>query len=154
MPYALVEVWATWPATDRPADSPDGWKLPEFGPVEVRSAVDAVLEAGSIDYLRSGKKKTVALEGRVAREPEVVELPGAGGACVRLATRSSNEGALRPDVFMGAVKERLADLLAVGGIGESDEPSGDVLSEGYLHTSITRTAQYLEEEDGTWVRPI
>ena len=131
------------------------WPLAPFGPNEVARAVGDVVAQGSIEYLRSGKPKTVKLDGRIAREPEVLGIEGVPeGALVRFATRSNNEGALRPDVFMGAVKRRLADLVAVGGSVRDADAVEDVLSRGYMRTSIVRTAQYLEKEDGTWQRPI
>lgn len=132
----------------------DAWPLAPFGADEVRAALDAVVAAGSIDYLRSGKPKTVTLEGRLARPPEVAPSGAGDGALVLFATRTGNDGALRPDVLMGAVRQRLTEMLAAGPFSEVPPDGADVSSDTYLRTLIVRKAQYLEGEDSTWVRPI
>ena len=82
-----------------------------------------------------------------------------GGALVRFVTRSSNEGALRPDVLLGEVRRRLGAISTAGGChggGEGEGASPDAVSstEQSTRVRIVRRAQYLEREDGTWVRPI
>lgn len=133
-----------------------GLSVPQgFDSEGVQAAFDAVLEAGQITYPRNGKPKTVSLEGKIARKPQISTLEsGEPGAHIAITTRSSNQGALRPDVLMGAVIGQLAESCAargeLGGV-----LADDVVSfKGCVRTSVVRTAQYLEGEDGTWVRPI
>jgi radical SAM-linked protein len=129
--------------------------LARVGPAEVEAACAAVCASGSITYLRDGKPKTVALEGRVARTPRVFpRADGAPGARIELVTRATNEGALRPDVFMGAVRLQLAESLAVRGDAPGDPAAAVVSCQRCLRAAVVRTAQYLEGDDGTWVRPI
>ena len=126
-----------------------------FGPEGMRAAFEAVCAAGQITYPRNGKPKTVALEGKIARGPHVEALPsGEPGARIVITTRASNQGALRPDVLMGAVLGQLAESCAACGEPETFEASDVVSFKGCVRTSVVRTAQYLEGEDGTWVRPI
>ena len=131
-------------------------------------AFSEVLASGEVSYVRNGKPKVVGLAGKVAREPVVDVVAGvpaeladnAGTAqspCVRaaFATRSSNEGALRPDVLMAAVAARLQAASAVGreeGAGEM--PCGVSSACERVRVLILRGTQHLESEDGTWVRPI
>ena len=132
---------------------------------DVRQAFAGVFAAGEITYERNGKPKVVRLQGKVAREPVVdvaeqlpAELSETGGVrCVRatFATRSSNEGALRPDVLMAAVTARLQTAATVGR-KEGDAPAADVVSSPRerVRVLVLRGSQHLESEDGTWVRPI
>ena len=132
---------------------------------DVAQAFAGVLASGEITYERNGKPKVVRLEGKVAREPVVdvaeglpAELSEAGGArCVRasFATRSSNEGALRPDVLMAAVAARLQTAATVGR-KEGGVPAADGVSSPRerVRVLVLRGSQHLESEDGTWVRPI
>lgn len=127
---------------------------PYVGPERVEAAWRAVVAAGSVEYLRDGKRRTVALEGKVAREPEFAALPGGAGTAFSVTTRSSNEGALRPDVLAGALAAQLAESFARDG-GPGPDRDGAVVSFRHgLRTSIVRSAQYLEGEDGSWVRPM
>ena len=126
-----------------------------FGPDGVRAAFERVLAAGQITYPRNGKPKTVELAHKIARGPQVdAREDGAPGARIVVTTRSSNQGALRPDVLMGAVLGQLAESCAAQ--GELGAHGGDdvVSFKGCVRTRVVRTAQYLEGEDGTWVRPI
>ena len=133
----------------------------------LEGACSSVLSAGSITYERNGKPKAVALEGKVARLPAVGVLPDVAPevrdesdaplpcACVSFATRSSNAGALRPDVLMGAV---LASLGRDAAVGREEGPGGSVPGVSSwaerVRVLVVRVAQHLESEDGTWVRPI
>lgn len=129
----------------------------------VQRACDETVAAGQIEYLRTGKPKVVQLAGKIVEAPAarpvdpLAEPPG--GALVSFVTRSSNEGALRPDVLMGEVCRRLGAIPTAGGCGrgaEGSQGTRDVVSSGEQSTRvrIVRRAQYLEREDGTWVRPI
>lgn len=139
-----------WPASS--IGAPRGSE-PLFGATEVRAAVDAVVARGQIEYLRSGKPRTVRLDAKLAGEVEVAPLPGPG-ARLSFVTRSSNEGALRPDVLLGEITRQLAESYAVHGESGASQASGVVSFDRYLRTDVVRTAQYLEGEDGTWSRPI
>ena len=122
----------------------------------VGRAFGEVMARGSIEYLRTGKMRSVPLDGKIARGPQIEDMraDGVRGVRLSLTTRSSDAGALRPDVLMDAVFARLAESSAAR--GESAPAQGEpvVSFKRYLRTSIVRTAQYLEGEDGTWVRPI
>lgn len=139
---------AELPARDRP------WDGPELGDALGR-AVQGTLDAGSISYLRNGKDKTVGLAGKVAQAP--VLFLSDDGAAVRMefATRASNQGALRPDVFLGDVLDRCQAILTAGPARRPGCEAGDVSSPlARLRASISRTSQLIECEDGTWHRPI
>lgn len=122
---------------------------------KVGAAFDAVVSRGSIEYLRSGKPRTVELAGKFARGPVVEPLgDGVPGARVSLTTRSSNEGALRPDVLMAAVVSQLAESSAAAAEPWPFDGDPVVSFKRWVRTDVVRTDQYLEGEDGTWVRPI
>ncbi len=121
---------------------------------EVAEAFERVFSAGEITYLRDGRPKTVALEGKIASNPEVSRLEGGAGVRAVLTTRSSNEGALRPDVLMDAVLGQLAESYAACGELGAQEAGGVLSWKACMRASIMRTAQHLEGKDGTWVRPI
>lgn len=126
-----------------------------LGPDEVERAFAAVLGRGEIEYLRSGKPRTVRLEGKLARGPVFERLADGGpGARAVFTTRSSGEGSLRPDVLLGAVGRQLAETFALQAPTCRDSSDAGVSFKRCLRTSVVRTAQYLEGEDGTWARPI
>ncbi len=121
----------------------------------IGAAFDEVLSAGEIRYLRNGKDKVVSLENKVARAPEVTSGASDGSARVSFSTRSSNEGALRPDVLMRAVMDRCESIPTAGRDGGTARMGAVVSSSGIrLRASINRDAQQIESEDGTWHRPI
>ncbi len=144
----------------------------DFGVVEppegfvaaVQRVADEVVARGAIEYLRNGKPKTVSLQGRLPRPPRVTPLDAAQegrGALVEFTTRSSGDGSLRPDVLMGEICARLSDSMTA----DRPHPAADVPAEGcgvvscdhcnvMTRVRILRCAQFLESEDGTWVRPI
>ena len=143
-----VEV-GTWPGESFPGDV--GRAL---GPDALARAWAAVVACGEIVYLRDGKPKTVALEGKFARGPVFEALAGVPGTRFSVTTRSSNAGALRPDVLVGALVAQLAEQNAACAERGSEEGAPGVSWAASLRTSIVRSAQYLEGEDGSWVRPI
>lgn len=130
----------------------------------VQAACDEVVAQGAIEYLRNGKPRTVELAGRLPEPPRcrpaAPEEAPQGGVVASFVTRSSNEGALRPDVLMAEVCRRLGTIPTAGGCGQGGEGQAqacDVVSSARDMTArarIVRRAQYLEREDGTWVRPI
>ena len=148
---------ATWEVElETRGDAPAG--LVDVASVDapsVRAAFDAVIARGSIEYLRSGKPKTVELADKFAAAPRVwADAAAAGAVRASFTTRSSNEGALRPDVLMDAVLRQLAETSAAGGTSGASADERVVSLKRCLRTSVVRTAQYLEGEDGSWVRPI
>lgn len=120
----------------------------------LQGACDAVGAAGEIRYLRNGKPRTVSLEGKFARVPAVREVDGADAVRIEMVTRASNEGALRPDVFLDAVIAQLAETSRAAGGPVSAAADDAVSCRQLVRADIVRTAQYLEGEDGSWVRPI
>lgn len=150
---ATWEVSLSWqPGPDAPCGlrGDDALAIPA-----VEQAFQRVFDAGEIAYLRDGKPKTVSLENKIAVGPKVERLSG-DEAAVRIAvtTRSSNQGALRPDVLMGAVLGQLAESWTVCGEPGPCDGDGGLSWKACVRMSVMRTAQHLETEDGTWVRPI
>ena len=141
---------SVWPCAWRdPADDIDM----SFTADDVRAAAKAVRALDGIEYLRNGKPKKVELAQKLVGDIEVEQLEG-GAVGLNFTTRSSNEGALRPDVLLAELTRQLADVLAVRGTRGADLPDPVVSFQRNLHTSVIRTAQYLEGKDGTWSRPI
>jgi len=121
----------------------------------LQAAFDAVLARGGIEYLRSGKPRRVELAGKFAQVPVASPLGRDGcGARVSFTTRSSNEGALRPDVLMGAVIAQLAESSKAAAERWACAADPVVSFKRCMRTDVVRTAQYLEGDDGTWLRPI
>lgn len=123
---------------------------------QLEEACRRVVEAGSIEYVRNRKPKTVSLEGRIAVPPRV-ERGASDGPCtatMTFTTRSDDAGALRPDVFLAAVRKQLTETSGTSALHDAVETPLGVVFCPCIRMSVTRTAQYLEGEDGTWVRPI
>ncbi len=155
------------PLTGEPC--PAGLSLTPEG---VAEALGRVRSKGEIEATRNGKRRVVRLEGKFAGEVEVGWEPpvsdplagegaegvlsGAGPDGVRLVvtTRSSEDGALRPDILAGAIVGQLAESFAANGAEGACAASDVVSCSRYVRTSTVRVAQYLEGEDGSWVRPI
>ena len=156
---SAVLTLATWEVLVEPWSAKDAacgdFPLRALTAEKIGAAFDAVLAAGRIEYLRSGKPRTVELEGKFARAPQVDPLEGGlPGARVTFTTRSSNEGALRPDVLLGAVLSQLAETSAAAAEPWACTPDPVVSFKRCMRTHVVRTAQYLEGDDGSWVRPI
>ncbi len=152
---SAVLTLSSWEVELGPQPGAAGTPFSRLRPADVEAAFAAVLARGEISYLRDGKPRTVALAGKVARGPEVSPLSGgAPGAFARFTTRSSNAGALRPDVLMGAVAVQLAESCAARSEAPLCGGVSVVSCKHCLRTSVVRAAQYLEGKDGSWVRPI
>lgn len=141
---------SAWPGG--PLSRPEA--APFVSPRAVEAAWGAVMSAGSVQYMRDGKPKTVPLEGKVARGPVFEPLAGRAGTSFSVTTRSSNDGALRPDVLAGALAAQLAETFARAEVPGAGADGAVVSFRQGLRTSIVRQAQYLEGEDGSWVRPM
>ena len=141
---------SVWP--DACLDAADAVDM-TFHAEDVRRAAEAVRAQGQIEYLRNGKPKKVDLTEKLVGD--VCVDPGeSGGVHLSFTTRSSNEGALRPDVLLAEVCRQLAESLAVRGSSAGSTQDYVVSFQRNLRTSVVRTAQYLEGKDGTWSRPI
>lgn len=127
---------------------------PATGEDAVREALDAVRAQGTLPYLRGKKEKTLDLTRTLAgfdvSAPSAVEGADGSPACVlTLDTRMDNDGALRPEVLIGALNNRLA--------GTPDAP---IYSTGIqdlaqiIRYEVTRTAQYALDDDGTHLNPL
>ena len=97
---------------------------------ELLNAVELVRGRGTLTYLRGEKEKRVDVASTLV---SLAAKEGEGGLCANLETRSSNAGALRPQVLLSA---------ALGEIG-CELPAA---------TRIRRCAQR-HEEDGRLVEP-
>lgn len=116
-------------------------------PRVVRRALDAVCSRPSIAYLRGKKEKALDLTRTLAGY-DLEEL-GAGAFALILDTRMSNDGALRPEVLVGALNNELADA-----------PEAPIHSTGIQNLElipryeVTRTAQYGLDEAGAPAYPL
>ncbi|MEY8436666.1 TIGR03936 family radical SAM-associated protein [Atopobiaceae bacterium 24-176] len=113
------------------------WRLrlsTDASPDQVAAAVDALAAAGELSYMRGKKQKRVDL-GRTLVGYEAGACDG--GVELVVDTRSSNEGALRPEVLV-----RAAFCLPA----LAERSLGDV--------SVFREGQWHEEEDGSLVEAL
>lgn len=141
---------SAWPkAWLDPADDTDM----SFELQDVRAAARAVRALPHIEYLRNGKPKKVELAEKLVGDIEVESL-GEGRVGLKFTTRSSNDGALRPDVLLAELTRQLAEARAVRRGSGAPDAENVVSFQRNLHISVLRTAQYLEGKDGTWSRPI
>lgn len=115
----------------------------------VRSALSGIVEAGSIPYVRSGKAKTLDVASTLAGH--TVEQTEPGAVALDLDTRISNDGALRPEILIAALDRALC---------RGREFEGPIVSTGVQHLhafsrySVCRTAQYVEDADGSLLSPL
>lgn len=126
---------------------------PEVGEDAVREALDAIRAQGTLPYLRGKKEKTLDLTRTLAGYQ--VSAPSGEGAsdspaCVlTLDTRMDNDGALRPEVLIGALNNHLA--------GTPDAP---IHSTGIQDLAqipryeVTRTAQYALDDEAHPLSPL
>lgn len=118
----------------------------------------ALAEAEGIPYLRGKKTKTMSL-ARTLVAPELAARAARTWELM-LDTRSSAEGALRPEVLIRAWEKALA-LAAEGGAAPEDAVSA-VLSEPlsvepygiFAHCEVTRISQKIEDERGILIEPL
>ncbi|MBR2835807.1 MAG: TIGR03936 family radical SAM-associated protein [Coriobacteriales bacterium] len=153
-------VFSSWEATlGIWPDVCESWPYATPTLADIEAACQSIVHDGSLTYMRNGKPKTVDLEHKLERLPQVsASQEKDTWATITFTTRASNEGALRPDVFLDAVAMRLTDSLTVQGAKQTEHVLPDsnlsVSSRKYFRIAIVRLAQYLEGEDGEWVRPM
>ena len=94
--------------------------------------VGRTIDEGAITVQQKGKNKVYDLSRAFWKEPRVQVEEGTIG--VELYIRTSNEGSLRPEAYLGRVFA-----------GSPNEP---------VITSITRVSQAIEEKDGAMRRPL
>ena len=139
-PDAAAYVSRRLPALEAWVNRAD-WDVTVHG-LRAADALDAALEGlrekGELHYMRGEKPKSIDL-GRALVSWDVT--PCEDGLRVVLATRSSNDGALRPQVLLDAAfsTERLA-----GAVAEAGRPT----------LSVCRVGQWHEGEDGNLVEPL
>ena len=119
----------------------------------LRESFRLIIERGSLEVTKgNGKVKTVDLARTVATMPEVfIE---SNTLKTTFSTRSSNDGSLRPDVLVRKVLDQWAQMSTAERLHSATSSQAVVSSPLELRHHITRTAQYFESEDGTWLRPI
>lgn len=115
----------------------------------VSGALDQVIGKGSIPYVRGKKQKELDLATTL-----VSASCSAADDCriaLDLDTRVSNEGSLRPEILIAALDRALCP---------DREFEGPIVSSGIqdLHAfrrySVCRTAQYVEDADGSLLSPL
>ncbi len=134
-----VKLWLANPATSEDA---------------VREALDAIRAQGTLPYLRGKKEKTLDLTRTLAgyglvqpSEGELGDYPCA--YVLTLDTRMDNDGALRPEVLVGALNNYLAGT-----------PGAPIHSTGIQDLAqipryeVTRTAQYTLDDEGRPLSPL
>lgn len=120
-----------------------------FGCDEVRHALDGLVTEGSIPYVRSKKNKTLDLTHLLVGYS--VERDDAGCTTLRLDTRTSNEGSLRPEILVAAIDRALApDTVREGPIVSTGIQDLSAIK----RYSVCRTAQYVEDADGSLLSPL
>lgn len=127
--------------------------LAEDAPVDAGRAerdVAALVEKGSIPYMRGKKAKELDLAGNLVSFS--VRPSGEGRLVMELDTRISNEGGLRPEILLAALDRMWA--------GEGAVFEGPIVSRGIQdferipRYSVCRTAQYAEDADGSLLSPL
>ncbi len=114
----------------------------------VSRALDDVVRAGSIPYVRSGKAKTLDLAATLVAAG--ASQAGEGEVRLTLDTRCGDAGSLRPEILLAALDRRLAPEV---------ERGGPIVSTGIQDLAavkryaICRTAQYVEDADGSLLSP-
>lgn len=120
-----------------------------FGAAEVHRALDTLVVTGVVPYVRGKKNKTLDLTRLLVSFS--VEQNDAGRAALLLDTRISNEGSLRPEILVAAIDRALEPACV---------REGPIVSTGIQDLSsikrysVCRTAQYVEDADGSLLSPL
>lgn len=127
-------------------DVADGY---DIAPERIDAAIAQLKEQGSIPYERGRKHKVLDLASTLVSWK--VSAHTDGGLELTLDTHISNDGSLRPEILLSAT-----DRLLLG----CAEDEGPIVSTGIqnLRTirryAICRTAQYVEDADGSLLSPL
>ena len=117
----------------------------------VEEELAAVRDLGQIPYLR-GRKRKVLEVGRLLVGCAVEEAPeGAGVLALALDTRTTNDGALRPEILLTALDRRLSGAGADEGPIES---TGQPVYRSFARVQIERTGQFAEDGEGGLLPPL
>jgi radical SAM-linked protein len=141
-----IACWSASIATPSSEDIADG----------LSRALSATLGAGEIHYLRNGAPKSVSLAGKIARTPAVESVgEDPGSVRVTFATRACADGSLRPDVFLRDALLR-CETISTAGRDDGGQQVGVSVSSSFsdVRVAINRDAQFIEGEDGRWLRPM
>lgn len=97
---------------------------------EITDRIDAVRERGYIEFERKKKLKRTDL-AKTLVDVAAPEITDDGRVLLRFTTRALPEGSLRPDLLIGSIFD--------------GSP---------YRVSLTRRAQYIEGDDGSWIPPL
>lgn len=127
-------------------DAPEGATLDA---VRVSDLLGEIVDAGQIPYQRGKKSKVLDLVQTLVSFS--CEQAGEGRVLLDLDTRISNEGSLRPEILLAALDRALTPNI---------KREGPIVSTGIQDLcaisrySICRTAQYVEDSDGSLLSPM
>lgn len=121
-------------------------------PAELSAALDGIVAAGEIPYARGSKRKVLDVAATLAGYTVEAAPAGEGDAAfLTLDTRMSNDGSLRPEILLAALDRALTPQA---------EHGGPIVSTGIQDLtaisrySVCRTAQYVEDADGSLLSPL
>lgn len=100
-------------------------------------AFNKIASLDSLTYMRGKKEKTMNISNTLVRYD--ISSNKQGHFVINLDTRSSNLGALRPEVLLNEVEHELG---------------ANFPKELFAHCEIDRISQMIELEDGTLVKPL
>lgn len=115
----------------------------------VFAALKQVIGQGSIPYVRGRKQKELDLATTLVSTD--CSPADEGRIALNLDTRVSNEGSLRPEILIAALDRALCP---------AHEFEGPIVSSGiqdlyaFRRYSVCRTAQYVEDADGSLLSPL
>lgn len=118
-------------------------------PDRVSDLIGEIVAAGPIPYRRGKKMKRLDLAATYVSH--AVERAQDGSLALALDTRISNEGSLRPEILLAALDRALCPGV---------EFEGPIVSTGIQDLlaikrySVLRTAQYVEDADGSLLSPL
>lgn len=83
----------------------------------VTAALDSLMRCGSVEVQRKGKVKTLDLNTMIAEVPKVTRcaIMDSDVLCIAFATRATDQGSLRPEVFLNAAFTEI-DAIEISGL--------------------------------------
>ena len=117
--------------------------------VRVRDLLGEIVDVGQIPYQRGKKSKVLDLAQTLVSF--TCEQAGEGRVLIDLDTRISNDGSLRPEILLAALDRALTPNI---------KREGPIVSTGIQDLSsikryaVCRTAQYVEDSDGSLLSPM